>query len=209
MSSGRRSRVVWGLLAASLWGVGCASRMTSTEALGRGYLAECRGDWPAAVSSFRQVAVREETLMGAVTEEERLAALEGLARASVALGRPGEALRVLGTLPGSVTTVADCRLMMLAAKLVAASGQAQDADRMMTDVAGALRGMPEVAPRLRAEAFRWAGEASLRGRRFEEAERWLSLAVEAARREGDAVSVRVCQELRRLARTQTQTLRKK
>ena len=77
------------------------------------------------------------------------------------------------------------------------------------DVAGALRGMPEVAPHLRAEAFRWAGEASLRGRRFEEAERWLSLAVEAARREGDAVSVRVCQELRRLARTQTQTLRKK
>ena len=205
---------MWGLLAASLWGVGCASRMTSTEALGRGYLAECRGDWPAAVSSFRQVAVRGETLMGAVTEEERLAALEGLARASVVLGRPGGALRVLGTVPGSVTTVADCRLMMLAAKLVAAVvvggwGEARGAERMVGDVAGGLRGVAGVARRLRAEAFRWAGEASRRGRRFEEAERWRSLAVEAARREGDAVSVRVCQELRRLARTQTQTSRKK
>ncbi|MGN0879587.1 MAG: hypothetical protein ACI4WT_09080 [Oligosphaeraceae bacterium] len=206
--SSRRDSVVWWLLASSLWGVGCASRMTSTEALGRGYLAECRGDWPSAAAAFRQVAERGGTL-DAVTAEERLAALEGLSRASVALGRPGEALRALGTLPGAVTTTADCRLMVLAAKLVAAAGQAQDADRMVTDVAGALRGLPEVSPRLRTEVFRWAGEAGLRQRQFETAERWLSLAVEAARTSGDAESLRRCQELRRLARTQTQTMQKR
>lgn len=200
-----RWRVWLVCLAVAAWcGAGCASRRpTSTEALGRGYLAECRGDWSGAASSFRLVAVCGGTV-GEVTEEERLAALEGLARASVALGCPGEALRLLGTLPGTVTTAADCRRLVLAAKLVAASGQVQDADRMMVEVAGALSVVRGVPVRLRVEVLRWAGEAALRERQFEESERWLSGAVEAARASGDAESLGACRELLRVVRAQRQ-----